>query len=75
MIFVTDLTQQKRSLTLAAEVQRSLLPQEPLSIDGLDIAGRTLSCGEIGGDYFDYIQEPDCPEHQVSLVVGDVTGH
>lgn len=75
MIFLTDLTQQKRSLTLAAEVQRSLLPQEALSIDGLDIAGRTLSCGEIGGDYFDYIREPDCAEHQVSVVVGDVTGH
>jgi PAS domain S-box-containing protein len=75
MIFVTDLTQQKRSLTLAAEVQRNLLPQEALSIDGLDIAGRTMSCGEIGGDYFDYIREPECPEHQVSVVVGDVTGH
>jgi PAS domain S-box-containing protein len=75
MIFVTDLTQQKRSLTLAAEVQRSLLPQEALSIDGLEIAGRTLSCEEIGGDYFDYIREPECPENPVSVVVGDVTGH
>jgi PAS domain S-box-containing protein len=75
MIFVTDLTQQKHSLTLAAEVQRSLLPHETLSVDGLDIAGRTISCGEIGGDYFDYIREPDCPEHQVSVVVGDVAGH
>jgi PAS domain S-box-containing protein len=75
MIFVTDLTQQKRSLTLAAEVQRSLLPQEALSIEGLDIAGRTLSCEEIGGDYFDYIREPECPENQISVVVGDVAGH
>lgn len=75
MIFVTDLTQQKRSLTLAAEVQRSLMPQEALSIYGLDIAGRALSCGEIGGDYFDYLREPECPEHQLSVVVGDVSGH
>lgn len=75
MIFVIDMTQQKRSLALAAELQRSLLPQEGLRLDGLDIAGRTLSCDEIGGDYFDFIFGEECPQDQVSIVVGDVTGH
>lgn len=51
MVFVIDLTLQKRSLSLAGEVQRSLLPQAAPAIPGLDIAGRTLSCQEIGGDY------------------------
>lgn len=75
VIFVIDLTQQKRSLALAAEVQRSLLPQQAPRFEGLDIAGRTLSCDEIGGDYYDYLYGRECPEDQFSVVVGDVTGH
>ncbi len=75
MVFVIDMTLQKRSLALAAEVQRTLLPQEPPSVDGLDIAGRTMSCEEIGGDYFDYLYGRECPGDHVSVVVGDVAGH
>ncbi len=75
MLFLTDLTQQKRSLSLAAEVQRGLLPQEAPHIEGLDVAGRTLSCDEIGGDYFDFLVDRQCPQDAFSMVVGDVTGH
>lgn len=75
MLFLTDLTQQKRSLSLAAEVQRELLPREPPQIDGLDVAGRTLSCDEVGGDYFDFLVDRQCPQDAFSMVVGDVTGH
>jgi PAS domain S-box-containing protein len=75
MLFVTDLTLQKQSLSLAGEVQRSLLPEEAPHIDGLDVAGRTLSCDEIGGDYFDFLWDRQCPQDSVSMVVGDVTGH
>lgn len=75
MLFLTDLTQQKRSLSLAAEVQRGLLPQEAPQIEGLDVAGRTLSCDEIGGDYFDFLVDRQCPQDAFSMVVGDVTGH
>jgi PAS domain S-box-containing protein len=75
MIFVTDLTQSKRSLALAGEVQRSLLPAESPRIEGLDIAGRTSSCEEIGGDYFDFFWSRECPQDSFSMVVGDVAGH
>ena len=75
MLFLTDLTQQKRSLSLAAEVQRGLLPLEAPQIVGLDVAGRTLSCDEIGGDYFDFLVDRQCPQDAFSMVVGDVTGH
>jgi PAS domain S-box-containing protein len=75
MVFLIDMTQQKRSLALAAEVQRSLLPQRPPPVDGLDIAGRTLSCEEVGGDYFDYLWGLECPGDHLSVVVGDVAGH
>jgi PAS domain S-box-containing protein len=76
ILFLTDLTQQKRSLALAAEVQRELLPQEAPQIEGLDVAGRTLSCDEIGGDYFDFlVDRQQCPQDAFNMVVGDVTGH
>jgi PAS domain S-box-containing protein len=75
MLFVTDLTQQKRSLALAGEVQKSLLPEEAPHIEGLDVAGRTLSCDEIGGDYFDFLWDRQCPQDAFSMAVGDVTGH
>jgi PAS domain S-box-containing protein len=75
MLFLTDLSLQKRSLSLAAEVQRSLLPHEAPRARGLDVAGRSLSCEEIGGDYFDFIGDGQCPRDAFSMVVGDVTGH
>ena len=75
MVFVIDLSLQKRSLSLAAEVQRSLLPQAAPAVPGLDVAGRTLSCQEIGGDYYDFLWIQGCPEDPFSVVVGDVAGH
>jgi len=75
MAFVTDMTEHKKALALAAEVQKSLLPQEKPPIPGLDIAGRNVSCDEIGGDYFDFIWQGDHGGGQLSIVVGDITGH
>ena len=75
MAFVTDLTEQKKALALAAEVQRSLLPDRAPRIRGLDIAGRNRPCDEIGGDYYDYLWDPDAEHGPFSLVVGDITGH
>ena len=75
MAFVTDMTEQKKSLELAGEVQKSLLPQKNLRINGLDIAGKSIPCEEIGGDYFDYLLGEEYPDRPFSVVVGDITGH
>lgn len=75
MNFVSDLTRQKRSLVLAGEVQKSLQPQSSPTVKGYDIAGKTRSCDEIGGDYFDFWMDPHKPKEHVRIVVGDVTGH
>jgi PAS domain S-box-containing protein len=73
--FISDQTQQKRSLVLAEEVQKSLQPQSSPRVKGYDIAGKTRSCDEIGGDYFDFWVNPQRPQEHVRIVVGDVTGH
>jgi PAS domain S-box-containing protein len=73
--FISDQTQQKQSLVLAEEVQKSLQPQSSPRVKGYDIAGKTVSCDEIGGDYFDFWVNPQKPQEHVRIVVGDVTGH
>ena len=40
----------KRSLALASDVQRYLLPQEMPQIDGFEIAGGVKDCDETGGE-------------------------
>ena len=75
MAFVTDLTEQKKAFALAAEIQKSLLPQYGARIPGLDVAGKNVCCEEIGGDYFDFLEQKDYPNAPFSIVVGDISGH
>jgi sigma-B regulation protein RsbU (phosphoserine phosphatase) len=75
MAFITDMTEHKKALALAGEVQKSLLPQSNPEVPGLDIAGRNVSCDEIGGDYFDFLWRREKPDGPFSVVVGDITGH
>ncbi|MBW2482061.1 MAG: SpoIIE family protein phosphatase [Deltaproteobacteria bacterium] len=75
MAFVTDMTEHKKALALAGEVQKSLLPQNRPTVQGLDIAGRNVSCDEIGGDYFDFLWRRDTGQGPFSVVVGDISGH
>jgi len=76
--FVTDLTEQKRSLLLAGEVQKNLLPKHPPKVEGLDIAGRSIPCEEIGGDYFDFLTRREAAHEDndlVAVAVADIAGH
>jgi len=76
--FVTDLTEQKRSLLLAGEVQKNLLPKHPPKVEGLDIAGRSIPCEEIGGDYFDFLRRREVDQEDnelVAVAVADIAGH
>jgi sigma-B regulation protein RsbU (phosphoserine phosphatase) len=74
VIFVTDMTGPKKALALAEEVQKSLLPQGATRLGGLDIAGRCITCDEIGGDYFD-IFDLQGRREGVAVAVGDISGH
>jgi len=75
MAFITDMTEHKKALALAGEVQKSLLPQSKPNVHGLDIAGRNVSCDEIGGDYFDFLWRREKPDGPFTVAVGDITGH
>ena len=75
MAFITDMTEHKKALMLAGEVQKSLLPHDKPVVKGLDIAGRNVSCDEIGGDYYDFIWRQKSGTGPFSVVVGDISGH
>jgi sigma-B regulation protein RsbU (phosphoserine phosphatase) len=61
-----------RDLKAAAAIQRSLLPEENLSIPALKLSWRFNPCERIGGDIFN-IQRVD--EDEVGLYMLDVCGH
>lgn len=71
---VIDIHEQKQALQLAAEVQKSLLPEKAPFVDGLDVAGKTFPCDEVGGDYFDYFHDPTV-KGTLSIIIGDIIGH
>jgi serine phosphatase RsbU (regulator of sigma subunit) len=58
-------------LRQAAEIQQQCLPATPPRVPGLDLAGYTLPCRTVGGDYFDYFPLPD---GRLCVVVADVSG-
>jgi len=65
----------RQSLSLAMEVQQNLLPGQAPTIEGLDIAGKSIYCDETGGDYYDYLDLAQVGPHALGVAVGDVTGH
>jgi serine phosphatase RsbU (regulator of sigma subunit) len=60
-------------LDVTRKIQQMLLPKdrELKEVIGLDIAGFMESADEVGGDYYDVLQQ----DGRVKIGIGDVTGH
>jgi serine phosphatase RsbU (regulator of sigma subunit) len=65
----------RRWLEQAMDIQQSLMPSANPSVDGLDIAGRSVYCDQTGGDYYDYFEKNSAEDHRLGIVVGDVSDH
>jgi phosphoserine phosphatase RsbU/P len=63
--------QMERELTLAAKIQRDLLPKEIPACAQLDLAGRNDPCQQVGGDYYDFIPIAPC---RIGIALADVSG-
>ena len=57
---------------LAKQIQRSLLPEDPLACGCVQYAGRCIPAGAVGGDYFGYFPRDG---GVVDSLIGDVSGH
>ncbi|OAE03177.1 SpoIIE family protein phosphatase [Arthrobacter sp. OY3WO11] len=49
----------RSELQRATEVQKSLLPQENIQVEGYDVAGVFRPSRNVGGDFYDWYQTPD----------------
>ncbi len=49
----------RSELQRATEVQKSLLPQEDIQVEGYDVAGVFRPSRSVGGDFYDWYQTPD----------------
>jgi phosphoserine phosphatase RsbU/P len=66
--------EQKRlanELALASEIQLRLHPENPPCLPGYELIGLSFPCYEVGGDYYDFIEQRD--GHCV-IALGDVSG-
>ena len=55
----------------AREMQKSLLPEAAPVIEGMKIAGKSITANTVGGDFFDYLTLVD---GKVGIAIGDVSG-
>ena len=55
----------------AEKIQKNLLPNAPPEIAGYELAGMSIPRGGVGGDYYDYIREPN---GRWGLAIADVSG-
>ncbi|MCE9589398.1 MAG: SpoIIE family protein phosphatase [Planctomycetes bacterium] len=65
----------RHALSLAMEVQQSLLPTKRPVVKGVDVAARSKYCDETGGDYYDYLDITGLGPHSLVIALGDVMGH
>ncbi len=62
----------REELRLAAEIQRTLQPQDRSVVEGLELETCARPCLEVGGDYYDVI--PSSTGDRFLLVVADIAG-
>jgi sigma-B regulation protein RsbU (phosphoserine phosphatase) len=69
----TENVRMKAELEITKQLQQMILPreQELSQIKGLDVAGFMEPADEVGGDYYDVLQQ----NGHVKIGIGDVVGH
>ena len=55
---VFDLARRRKDTSAAAEVQQATLPPRIARISGAALAGNVLPSYDVGGDWFDYVENP-----------------
>ena len=68
---VIEKERMEEELTIARDLQISMLPAECPTVAGFDIAAYSMSAREVGGDFYDFIE---MGKDKAGFVIGDVTG-
>jgi len=67
-----ELAVSRAQMEIAREIQRTLLPENPLTLAGVRYAGRCIPAVAVGGDYFGYFPRG---QHAADSFISDVSGH
>jgi serine phosphatase RsbU (regulator of sigma subunit) len=67
----TEKARLEQELRIAAEIQQALMPPGEYEGRYCDVAGASVPCRAIGGDFFDYLELND---KAVGVALGDVSG-
>ena len=67
-----ELAVTRAEIEIAREIQRCLLPEDPLAVAGVSMAGRCIPAVGVGGDYFGYFPRGG---DRIDNFIGDVSGH
>ncbi len=73
----TDVTERRRAeesrheLEIAKNIQLSLLPDAPMNLPTMELAGVCVPASHVGGDYFDFFTVAN----SIDIVIADVSGH
>ena len=62
----------KRELEIATEIQRSIFPEHPPEIEGLEIEAKSVPAKEVGGDYYDFLSVPS--GERTGFIIADASG-
>jgi len=65
-----ELQRKQAELAVAADIQKSFLPDRIPSLKGFDIAATTIPAREVGGDFYDFILQ----DGNLQFVIADVAG-
>jgi serine phosphatase RsbU (regulator of sigma subunit) len=61
----------EQEMRIAAEIQQALLPNPRATLGFAEAAAASMPCRSIGGDFFDYLEEPGT---SFGFTLGDVAG-
>lgn len=56
---VFEMAMRRQRITPASEIQQNLLPPRVVRVGGAGLAGNVLPSYDVGGDWFDYAENPD----------------
>jgi sigma-B regulation protein RsbU (phosphoserine phosphatase) len=65
-----ELQRKQAELDVAADIQKSFLPEKIPSLSGFDIAATTIPAREVGGDFYDFIPQ----DSLLQFVIADASG-
>lgn len=60
----------REELNIAAEIQRSLMSTRIPTLSWAQVSARSVACREVGGDFFDVLENGD----SLSVIVADISG-